>query len=373
MRTSVLIDAGNLRSGGGLQVGASFIDEVAAFTATEAQRWPWLSQTLIEITPELEANLTRDVSHLNVAVTDRSSARRLLRSEGRKFCVSFTLFGPAYGRSRADISIVGFADSVSLWPEFIPRHGGARARIRWQARRWLSRRLFRGADRVVVEAEHVLKDLVRLWGLRPEVIDIIPNVVNSVFAAPLATPPSSGTPTFLYPTRLYAHKNLDVLGEAAHLLSARTGQRVSMTLTLNDDEWGKASPLTRKYSVNRGPQKIEDLPDLYREASGTIFPSLCECFSVTPLEAIAMGSPLLASRRPFVSDVVGDAAWYFEPTDPNSVAEALQSFLAEPRLRDQRVSDGLQRSAAWPSARDRAIRYLDLIGRTVDDSMGRAV
>lgn len=86
-----------------------------------------------------------------------------------------------------------------------------------------------------------------------------------------------------------------------------------------------------------------------------------------------MGSPLLASRRPFVSDVVGDAAWYFEPTDPNSVAEALQSFLAEPRLRDQRVSDGLQRSAAWPSARDRAIRYLDLIGRTVDDSMGRAV
>ncbi len=57
-----------------------------------------------------------------------------------------------------------------------------------------------------------------------------------------------------------------------------------------------------------------------------IFPSLLECFSASPLEAMFMNKPLFASNRPFVKQFCGDYAKYFNPNDPYSAAKVIAEY-----------------------------------------------
>ncbi|WP_416954715.1 hypothetical protein ACNKF0_20955 [Nocardioides sp. T5] len=143
MSASVLLDMSNLVVGGGVQVGASFLDEVATLAADpEAlRRWPWLADVVIEASDVVIANATGSWPDLDVRVVDgRPAARLRRRRDGHRFDVSFTVFGPDYGPRRARTRIVGFADVTSLFPEYAGV-SGRRDRARHALRSRVSRRL----------------------------------------------------------------------------------------------------------------------------------------------------------------------------------------------------------------------------------------
>lgn len=78
--------------------------------------------------------------------------------------------------------------------------------------------------------------------------------------------------------------------------------------------------------------KNEDLRALYSSAVALVFPSLQEGFGWPILEAQACGCPVFTSNRPPMTEVGGNAAVYFDPTDTKVAAEAI--ILNLPRLRD---------------------------------------
>ncbi len=367
MTVSVLIDAGNLRVGGGVQVGASFVDELAALVQDEVAlaRWPWLADVVVEVSDVVRRDLTRSTDHLDVRVVRRTwsdLARPSLRR--REFDVSFTVFGPNYTPRRARRQVVGFADVSSLFPDALPpQPASAQARRAIRAR--LSRALFRRCDLVVAEAAFVARTLVERWGCDRDRIVVVPNVLNAVFVErsrqlPVEVPDAT-VPMFCYVARGYPHKNHDLLGPAGRLLRERHGREVRFALTLEAEEWNALSSETREHSVNVGPIAVAQAPALYAACVGTVFPSLAECFSVTPLEALASGSPLVASDRDFVRDVVGESAAYVDPHDPASLADALDQVLAGSEATDRRRSGGLELARGWPTARQRAEAYLDVV------------
>jgi glycosyltransferase involved in cell wall biosynthesis len=283
--------------------------------------------------------------------------------------VAFILFGPDYAPRRATRRVVGFADITSLHPESAMSETLA-MRLRFRARRRMSRARFDRYERVVVEAGHVARTLDDQWGLPADRLSIVPNTLNGVFldeqaqeSLPAVVPAGA---TFCYPTRAHPHKNLAVLGPAAQELRARHQIDVRFVLTLSDREWTDLPEDTRRHSVNVGPLRIAQVPALYRACSGAVFPSLAECFSAAPLEAIASRAPLVASKRDFVQEVVGKAAAYFEPTDPVSLASALAETLTDHDQRTARVELGHEIARAWPTARDRARRYAELITREAE-------
>lgn len=363
----VLIDLSNLYSGGGLQVGASLLDEMLALNADPecVRRWPWLSTMIIEASPMVIGNAT-SLSRRHAAVRevrgrplDQVRRQRLV-----EYDVSFVLFGPDYAPRRATRRVVGFADGISLHPEFALSDTPSRwLRSRMRAR--LSRARFSQYERVVVEAAHVGRALEESWSVPASRISVVPNALNGVFsnldAQEEVTRPIPSGATFCFPTRAHHHKNLSVLGHAARELRIRHELDVRFVLTLTDHEWSTLPEETRRYSVNIGPLRISQVPAVYRSCTGAVFPSLIESSSVTPLEAIASGAPLVASDRDFVREVVGDAAAYFEPTDPVSLAATLAETLTDHDRRSARVHLGHKIASAWPTARDRAVRYAELI------------
>jgi glycosyltransferase involved in cell wall biosynthesis len=370
----VLIDTSNLRAGGGLQVGSSFLDELAVLARDEGSRWPWLASVQVEASQEILENCVQDLSPLNVSVVVDSPIRRVLRGPRRRdLDVHFTVFGPDYSFSRARRRLVGFADVTSLRPEYALAGSTWAARRRHMVRRRTSRFLFTRAHGLVVEAEHVADDLTRRWGVPPERLSVVPNVVNGAFHRDpqVLDIPGTGHATFCYPTRAYPHKNLGLLGPAATFLWDSHGIEVRFVLTLTAGEWEKLSPETRSWSVNVGPLRVSQMPALYRACSGTVFSSLNECFSVTPLEALSCSSPLVASNRHFVREVAGEAAVYFDPHSPQSLGDALRDVLVDPMGTRRRVQVGNRIAAAWPRPSDRARAYLDLISGQLE-SLGGA-
>lgn len=100
-----------------------------------------------------------------------------------------------------------------------------------------------------------------------------------------------------------------------------------------------------------------DLPDLYRNATLFVFPSLAEGFGFPALEAMAFGAPLICSDIPALRELAGDAALYFVPERIDSVTQALAEGLARPELRHALRERGLARARAfsWQAAAEQTV------------------
>ncbi len=70
----------------------------------------------------------------------------------------------------------------------------------------------------------------------------------------------------------------------------------------------------------------EELINLYKNAEAFIYPSLYEGFGIPPLEAMALGCPVLASDIPVLHEVCNDAAIYFTPLDERDIQDTIMSF-----------------------------------------------
>ena len=89
------------------------------------------------------------------------------------------------------------------------------------------------------------------------------------------------------------------------------------------------------------PEK--DLPHLYSEAAAFVFPSLYEGFGLPPLEAMACGCPVIVSNAASLPEVCGDAAYYVDPYDVESIAEGIYKVLMNEILRQDLIAKGLER------------------------------
>jgi glycosyltransferase involved in cell wall biosynthesis len=105
-----------------------------------------------------------------------------------------------------------------------------------------------------------------------------------------------------------------------------------------------------------------DLPLLYNLADAFVFPSFREGFGLPPLEAMACGTPVVASDRPAMPEILGDAALYASPRDPEAIADALERVLTDDSLRDELRVRGLTQAARY--SWDRAARETLAVYRT---------
>jgi glycosyltransferase involved in cell wall biosynthesis len=112
----------------------------------------------------------------------------------------------------------------------------------------------------------------------------------------------------------------------------------------------------------------EDLPAVYSGAQGLVFPSAYEGFGLPVLEAMACGTPVVASNVSSLPEIGGDAALYSDPVDVEGMTEAVRRLLCDAELREHLRARGLERAAefSWEraAARTRAVygRFLDSAG-----------
>ncbi len=101
------------------------------------------------------------------------------------------------------------------------------------------------------------------------------------------------------------------------------------------------------YVKHVGYVSDQELAALYKYASCFVFPSLYEGFGIPPLEAMAMGCPVVASTAASIPEVCADAANYFDPHDPEALYVALMAVMTDPHLRDRLRANAIRQGQYW--------------------------
>jgi glycosyltransferase involved in cell wall biosynthesis len=238
-----------------------------------------------------------------------------------------TVMLPRVKRPPAAVSLLDIQHL--LFPEFFSR---AELVYRWTVYGWSLRR----ARTVIAISEHVKETLAERTAIEPARIEVIHLGLDH----DLFRPDSSGDrrPFLLYPANPWPHKNHERLFEA---FTKVRRARPELRLVLTGTGLERLRGIPEAVEV-RGRVAREELARLYRTASALVFPSLYEGFGQPPLEAMASGLPVAASRAGALPEICGDAALYFEPTSVNEIAEAILAVLERP---DHLVERGLRRAA----------------------------
>jgi glycosyltransferase involved in cell wall biosynthesis len=112
-----------------------------------------------------------------------------------------------------------------------------------------------------------------------------------------------------------------------------------------------------------------ELAALYRQADFFVNPSLWESFSFQLTEAMACGTPLLCSNRTALPEIAGDAAVYFDPEQPEELADQLRRLAGDAGLKNQLRQRGFERVKAF-TWRETAKQTMAVYRRVVSRAAG---
>lgn len=151
-----------------------------------------------------------------------------------------------------------------------------------------------------------------------------------------------------------AHKNLDGLIRAlACFPPGSPGASAALVLPGSPNEYERhLRSLAEELGVAErvvfpGWVSDDDLNGLYAAASCFVLPTFQEGFGLPVLEAMARRLPVACSEIPALTEIAGEAAVFFDPYRPESIAEAIGRVMAEPQLAQRLVATGLTRCAQF--------------------------
>jgi glycosyltransferase involved in cell wall biosynthesis len=160
---------------------------------------------------------------------------------------------------------------------------------------------------------------------------------------PDGPPAELGRPYVLGVGTLEPRKNLGNLMAASRLLDGDLALAVA-----GGEGWG--DDVTRDPGVLRlGYVGDQALTRLYRGAAVFVYPSRFEGFGIPIVEAMACGTPVVASEHPSLDEAAGTAAVRVDPDDPEAIAAGIQEALSR---RDELVAAGLDhaRRFSWETS-----------------------
>lgn len=149
-----------------------------------------------------------------------------------------------------------------------------------------------------------------------------------------------GRPYVLVVGSISPHKNLAVVARAAQLLDIDLNVRVVVAGEVNPAVFGKAGAATSGALTLLGYVTDAELRALYTHAEAFVHPSLYEGFGIPPLEAMALGCPVIASNASAIPEVCGGGAWYFPPDDPAALAGLIRRVVTSTHEREQLIAFG---------------------------------
>jgi glycosyltransferase involved in cell wall biosynthesis len=235
------------------------------------------------------------------------------------------------------------------------------------------------AHRIVADSHTVAQDIHRVLRISPQHISVIYPGVDDIFFVP--TDPEKVKETrrryelqeyVLFVGVLAPLKNIDNIVRSFAQLG-----RQDLQLAIVGRPYGGyfddvVRPLIHQLGVQQrvrvlGTVPDQALPSLYAGASASLFPSFSEGFGLPPLEAMACGTPVVASNRPSLPEILQDAALKVDPMDVAGMARALRSLLENEAVRAEMVKRGLQQASLyrWELT---ATRMLELYSTVVNDN-----
>jgi glycosyltransferase involved in cell wall biosynthesis len=245
------------------------------------------------------------------------------------------------------------------WPGDFPRTTAAKFRM-------ITRLAARSAERIICPSRFTADDVCRRYGVDVAKVRVIPEAAALGPVGVSAETSAANGPFVLAVGDLRAKKNLGALVRAFAELRAADG--IPHRLVMAGVDAGEGPQLARL--AGGAPLELTGYVDdarldaLIRGADLLVHPSLYEGFGLVVVEAMVRGIPVLAARATALPETGGDAARYFDPSDPGDLRRQLAVLLGDSGLRERLAALGRERAAtfSWErTARETAAVYRELL------------
>jgi glycosyltransferase involved in cell wall biosynthesis len=231
-----------------------------------------------------------------------------------------------------------------------------------------SARYYGQIDRAVRQARHIIavsesskRDIVRMLGTAEDKISVIYEAADPLYRpldheaalhhvqALYDLPPDF----ILFVSTIEPRKNVPGLLRAYRRL--RDTYKLSPALVLvGSNGWlsDEVFRLVEELKLGEcchflGHVSNPDLVQLYNAAQCLVHPAFYEGFGLTPLEAMACGTPVIASNVSSLPEVVGDAGLLVNPNNDDEITVAMWRALTDTALRQELRTKALQRASAF--------------------------
>jgi len=212
--------------------------------------------------------------------------------------------------------------------------------------------LLNNSQAIICDSENTKKDIIAYYGIKDKPI----YVIYAGFNRKRFYPRENGTVQkqyglknyLLYIGDLRPYKNLERSLEAFARLNLKEfkfvigGKKDPRFYPKVEKKMDELFLKDRVVFLDYVPE--ENLPHLYSEAAAFVFPSLYEGFGLPPLEAMACGCPVVVSNAASLPEICGDAAYYVDPYNVESIAEGIYRVLTDEVLRSNLIEKGLERA-----------------------------
>jgi glycosyltransferase involved in cell wall biosynthesis len=265
-------------------------------------------------------------------------------------------------KQSAALNVVTIHDLTTL---LFPEHHTANTReMQAQVHRFAQEE----ADVVIAVSKATKRDIVTHLKIPAERVYVARNGVDPAFrpideyevlARALAPMGLSPGEYILHVGTIEPRKNLERLVEAYHQIRKLTPAPAPKLVLAGARGWKFGGVFERVEVLGLkgevvflGKVDADVLPALYNGAVLFVYPSLYEGFGLPPLEAMACGTPVIASNTSALPEVVGDAGVTVNPTDTQALAAAMVSLLNDAERRAELAARGLARAKlfSWERA-----------------------
>ena len=179
-----------------------------------------------------------------------------------------------------------------------------------------------------------------------------------------------GQPYLLFVGNIEPKKNIETLIHAYVQLRNETIYQFPLLIVGKKSEhFYKVWEVVKKLHVEKevlftDGVNDDELPSLYSGAELFVFPSLFEGFGIPVIEAMACGTPVVASHRASIPEVAKDAALFVDPLNRDEIAGAMYQILQNSTLKDQLVEKGLSHSKkfTWEKTARETLKLYERIG-----------
>lgn len=231
-------------------------------------------------------------------------------------------------------------------PEYIPWH------VRTYYRHFFPK-FIRKADRIVTVSEFSKQDILSLFDVDPDKIDVIYNGANECFKpitdkdqALIRKKYTHKCPYFLFVGLIHPRKNLTGLIRAFDGFRKSVDSNVKLLIAGSRKWW--THDMQSSYNESAYKEEIiftgripdEELHKIMASALSLIYPSHYEGFGIPLLEAMYCDTPVIASKTTSLPEVGGDAVLYTDPASVESIKSAMLNVFGDPELRKNLIDRG---------------------------------
>ncbi|MCL2043098.1 MAG: glycosyltransferase family 4 protein [Treponema sp.] len=235
----------------------------------------------------------------------------------------------------------------------------------------------RRLDRIIAVSDWVKQELIDLARVRESRIEVVQNGIDhsAFFPRPhsddeselLIQPFSFRRPYILCVSRIdHPVKNHIRLIRAFGIFKERTGSPHRLILAGKDSNnasrvYAEAAKSAWKSDIFfTGHFPHESLPDLYSGADFVVFPSMYEGFGMGVIEAMASGIPAACARAASLPETAEHAALYFNPRDPEDMADRMVTLATDRVQYEECRRLGLERAQffSWDRCIERTFEII---------------